>query len=106
MFVSKILFLCIFVICHILHRLFSRIFLVILFRKKTYLWTKGLPKLVPTDICESFVPYLSVCSSSKKMRSKTFPGIANAFAHQFSAAILSGNSFSLPYQTFLKDVIL
>lgn len=34
MFVSKILFLCIFVICHILHRLFSRIFLVILFRKK------------------------------------------------------------------------
>lgn len=49
---------------------------------------------------------LSVCSSSKKMRSKTFPGIANAFAHQFSAAILSGNSFSLPYQTFLKDVIL
>lgn len=38
--------------------------------------------------------------------SKTFPGIANAFAHQFSAAILSGNSFSLPYQTFLKDVIL
>ena len=23
----------------------------------------------------------------------------------FSAAILSGNSFSLPYQTFLKDVI-
>lgn len=27
-------------------------------------------------------------------------------AHQFSAAILSGNSFSLPYQTFLKDVIL
>lgn len=76
------------------------------FSKKTYLWTKGLPKLVPTDICESFVPYLSVCSSSKKMRSKTFPGIANAFAHQFSAAILSGNSFSLPYQTFLKDVIL
>lgn len=54
----------------------------------------------------SFVPYLSLCSSSKKMRSKTFPGIANAFAEQFSAAILSDNSFSLPYQTFLKDVIL
>ena len=73
------------------------------FSKKTYLWTKGLPKLVPTDICESFVPYLSVCSSSKKMRSKTFPGIANAFAHQFSAAILSGVNYSLPVQLSLFD---
>lgn len=47
-----------------------------------------------------------VSKSFKKMRSKTFPGIANAFAEQFSTAILSGDSFSLPYQTFLKDVIL
>lgn len=73
------------------------------FSKKTYLWTKGLPYLKPTNILDDYVSYLAVCSSSKKVRSKTFPGIAKAFASQYSAAVLSGSFFSLPVQLYLSD---
>lgn len=69
------------------------------FTKKTYLWLKGLPKLLPTDIVEPVGPY--VCGNSEiwkkqaakgrvygkeksaKHRSKTFPGIAQAMADQW-----------------------
>lgn len=73
------------------------------YTKKTYLWLKGLPKLVPTDIVEPLGPY--VCGNaeiwkkqakkgqvygkekSAKHRSKTFPGIARAMAEQWGGNI-------------------
>lgn len=71
------------------------------FTKKTYLWLKNLPPLVPTNIVEPLGPY--VCGNaeiwkkqaangkvwgkekSAKHRSKTFPGIAKAMAEQWGA---------------------
>lgn len=68
-------------------------------KKKTGLWLKGLPKLVPTDVVE---PIIVQCKSGakeprwhmetmklppkerSKARSKTFPGIAKAMASQWS----------------------
>jgi hypothetical protein len=69
------------------------------YTKKTYLWLKGLPNLVPTNIVEPVGPY--VCGNaeiwkkqaakgivygkekSAKHRSKTFEGIAQAMAEQW-----------------------
>jgi hypothetical protein len=69
------------------------------YTKKTYLWLKGLPNLVPTNIVEPVGPY--VCGNaeiwkkqaakgivygkekSAKHRSKTFYGIAQAMAEQW-----------------------
>ena len=69
------------------------------YTKKTYLWLKGLPNLVPTNIVEPVGPY--VCGNaeiwkkqaakgvvygkekSAKHRSKTFEGIARAMAEQW-----------------------
>ena len=69
------------------------------YTKKTYLWLKGLPNLVPTKIVEPVGPY--VCGNaeiwkkqaakgivygkekSAKHRSKTFEGIAKAMAEQW-----------------------
>lgn len=69
------------------------------YTKKTYLWLKGLPDLIPTNIVEIVGPY--VCGNSEiwkkqaakgvvygkeksaKHRSKTFPGIAEAMAEQW-----------------------
>lgn len=70
------------------------------FSKKTLLWLKGLPMLEPTDICESWKPYLpsgtsrnagtdynkGTASGSKK-RSVTFEGIAKAMASQWGKYI-------------------
>lgn len=73
------------------------------FTKKTRLWLKGLPNLVPTDIVEPKGPY--VCGNSEiwkkqaangevigkeksaKHRSKTFTGIAKAMALQWAGQI-------------------
>lgn len=70
------------------------------FEKKTCLWIKGLPNLIPTDIVEP--PARKQFNSGKSMpewyaklwalpkeqrstaRSKTFPGIAKAMAMQWS----------------------
>lgn len=69
------------------------------FSKKTCLWLKGLPELVPTEIVKDHKPYVS-CGTSKnkgnpekagvsraggaaKIRSKTFTGIAKAMAEQW-----------------------
>lgn len=70
------------------------------YEKKTCLWLKGLPELVPTDIVE--VPPRTKFDSGKtmpawyaeawhlpkeeraKLRSKTFPGIARAMAEQWT----------------------
>lgn len=67
--------------------------------KKTCLWLKGLPKLVPSEIVADYKPYCSSGSysgthdpkfkgasrkgGSAKSRSKTFPGIAKAMAEQW-----------------------
>lgn len=74
------------------------------YSKKTYLWTKGLPFLKPTNILTDYVSYISVCSSSAKVRSKSFVGIAKAFASQYSAAVLSGSFFELPFQLKLDEL--
>ena len=68
------------------------------YSKKTRLWLKGLPPLVPTDIISEYTPYLPSGTSRKiksaygsckrgddaKNRSKTFRGIARAMAEQWA----------------------
>lgn len=69
------------------------------YSKKTCLWLKGLPPLLPTEIIADHVPYVSSGSYSRthdpkykgvsrkggvaRVRSKTFPGIARAMAEQW-----------------------
>lgn len=67
--------------------------------KLTYLWVKGLPPLIPTELVLNYRPYVS-CGTSRnkgnklksgmsraggaqKVRSKTFPGVAKAMADQW-----------------------
>lgn len=71
--------------------------------KKTCLWLKNLPNLTPTKIVDKgeFVTYASGCRMPKwyadaagkkdrqKIRSKTFPGMAEAMATQWLQAIKS-----------------
>lgn len=75
------------------------------YSKLTYLWLRGLPPLVPTEIVSNYKPYVS-CGTSRnkgnknkagasrkggaaKARSKTFEGIAKAMAEQWTAYITS-----------------
>ena len=74
------------------------------FSKKTCLWLKGLPLLVPTKLVDrgEFVTYSSGKSMPKwyadayglkpkeraKMRSRTFQGIADAIADQYGRLVL------------------
>lgn len=54
--------------------------------KATCLWLKGLPKLVPTDIVpgrEARVHKMPPSPDRWKDRSRTYPGIATAMAHQW-----------------------
>ena len=67
------------------------------YSKKTLLWLKGLPKLIPTNILYDYVPYLPSNTGGKKRgqsysrgvsknskeSSKTFRGIAEAMATQW-----------------------
>jgi len=66
------------------------------FSKRTHLWLKGFPKLVPTDIKTNYVPYLPSNTGGAKRgqkatpksitqieSSKTFKGIAEAMATQW-----------------------
>lgn len=69
-------------------------------KKRTCLWLRGLPNLVPTDLVEPLVLWVGSTSGrsgtgrvksaytlsshrDSKMRSKTFPGIAFAMASQW-----------------------
>ena len=68
------------------------------YSKKTRLWLKGLPPLIPTDVLSKYTTFLpsgtgrkikSAYGSCKrgddaKNRSKTFPGIARAMAEQWA----------------------
>ena len=68
------------------------------YSKRTCLWLKGLPPLVPTEICPEHTPYVNGgCKDingnyrrfqgrnerDPKNRSKTFEGIAKAMAEQW-----------------------
>lgn len=69
------------------------------YSKRTCLWLKGLPNLIPTKIIEHYEPYVNGgCKDSHGnyrihqggkdrdsfTRSKTFPGIARAMAEQWA----------------------
>ena len=68
------------------------------YSKRTLLWLKNLKPLVPTEVLENYQPYLPSNTSGKKRgqrhssgisrnskeSSKTFHGIANAMAKQWS----------------------
>lgn len=67
------------------------------YSKKTLLWLKNLPLLIPTNIKTEYKPYLPSNTGGKKRgqsfmfknisqkeSSKTFPGIAKAMAEQWS----------------------
>ena len=59
--------------------------------KRTCLWLKDLPKLVPTNMVEPTGHWINASSKTlegqpnPKMRSKTFPGIAEAMADQWGS---------------------
>lgn len=75
------------------------------FEKKTCLWLKGLPSLNPTDVVTPgprtyfksgkshpswYADALSLSADERsKVRSKTFPGIAEAMAKQWSEYIIN-----------------
>jgi len=81
------------------------------YSKLTYLWLKNLPQLQPTKIIKNYVPYIS-CGTSRnkgkpdkagvsrrggaaKIRSKTFPGIAEAMAAQWGGTELDNYQIAL-----------
>ena len=62
--------------------------------KKTCLWLKGLPLLIPTEIVEGREQRIWKMSPSEdraKNRAKTFPGIARAMAEQWAGDIREGS---------------
>jgi hypothetical protein len=70
------------------------------YSKKTYLWLKNLPSLVPTNVLTEYQPFINggggrmqkdnyknkKFAGGSRARSKTFPGIAKAMAQQWSIA--------------------
>ena len=78
--------------------------------KLTYLWLKGLPPLMPTEVVKDYKPYVS-CGTSRnkgkkgkagmsrsggaqKVRSRTFRGIAKAMAEQWAGRCEDGTEES------------
>jgi hypothetical protein len=69
--------------------------------KETWLWLKGLPKLIPTDVVQGREQRIWKMPASKdrgKLRSKTYPGIAKALAVQYTAFIESDLSWPVKLQ--------
>lgn len=65
--------------------------------KRTCLWLKNLPPLVPTNIVEGRTPRVHFMSPSPdrwKERSRFFPGIAEAMADQWGDLPMQGDLFS------------
>jgi hypothetical protein len=63
------------------------------FRKATCLWLRNLPKLVPTKIipraeCREAVWLESPGEDRARRRSQTYPGMADAFAHQWGGIVI------------------
>ena len=79
------------------------------YSKKTFLWLKGLPNLVPTKVLESYQPFINggggrlerenykgkKFAEGSKGRSKTFMGIARAMAEQWSRYIEKGENYDV-----------
>ena len=62
--------------------------------KKTCLWLKGLPLLVPTDIVagrEQRIWKMAPGPDRAKNRAKTFPGVAKAMAEQWAGLLSAGS---------------
>lgn len=58
------------------------------YSKATHLWLRGLPPLMPTEICADYettatAAWFNNCSNKATARSKTFEGIAKAMADQW-----------------------
>lgn len=65
--------------------------------KRTCLWLKNLPPLVPTNIVEGREPrvhHMSPSPNRWKERSRFFPGIAEAMADQWGDLPIQGDLFS------------
>lgn len=65
--------------------------------KATCLWLKNLPKLTPLHVVEGRFPrvhYEAKSDERSKNRSRTYPNIAKAMAHQWSHESNSENPFS------------
>lgn len=70
--------------------------------KSTCLWLKGLPLLKPTNIVsgrEQRVLKIPPTADRAKLRSKTYPGVANAMAEQWGKYMLEQEKLS----TKMKD---
>ena len=79
------------------------------YSKKTLLWLKGLPNLRPTNILDDYQPFINggggrlerpnykgkKFAEGSKGRSKTFPGIAEAMASQWSECIENAELFDM-----------
>lgn len=84
------------------------------YSKKTCLWLRGLPKLYATKVLTEYRPYISSGTYSKahnpkykgesrkggssKSRSKTFPGIAQAIAQQWSDYLTGNTDIQLSFE--------
>jgi hypothetical protein len=80
------------------------------YSKKTLLWLKNLPRLVPTDIKTEYKPYLPSntggakrgqkhsrgTAKNAKESSKTFEGVAKAMAIQWSTTYYAENNLIIP----------
>ena len=76
--------------------------------KKTCLWLKNLPPLIPTNVCQKPASgrwknqtsggqnKLGPSPDRWRERSKTYPGIASAMAAQWSAFVLSSRTTAQP----------
>ncbi len=70
--------------------------------KKTCLWLKGLPMLMPTAIVDGREQRARRMPPSKdraRLRSKTFPGVARAMAEQWAGSIACFEELFAPCQT-------
>lgn len=84
------------------------------YSKKTCLWLKGLPELNATEVIKNPIPYVvsgmyskthdakykgvSRAGGSAKVRSKTFPGIAQAMAQQWSDYLTGNTDIQLSFE--------
>lgn len=64
------------------------------YSKKTLLWLKNLPPLLPTIYAADYVSWVGK-KRLAKTRSKTFKGIAKAMAQQWSDYIINNNALAL-----------
>ena len=76
--------------------------------KRTGLWLKNLPPLVPTDVVdgrEARVHREPPSPDRWKKRSVTYPGIAEAMAEQWEAALKADNATTSTHVADLREAI-